>query len=423
MYDILFLILSIIVVICLLEKKEHFVSDMFTFKKDFVDYGNKNLDLEKTYQSIYANMEQNIQKESMLDDFKKIYYNVPIGDVNYSNKILDKSVLKNYREIKDFNTYSKDIDYEQVQKIIGDINKNTKFKLKSLGIENIGQQFVDVFNEKFEKLDLNNDYHKKDTRKYELFGFRTLLRKNIIGYEYQFVYDIKIYKENKNYGFTFQNTINLDEEKLTIQYINIDLVGIVSEEDFVFRKNEGEFKCKFDTDINKDECFELNYGRQKDINKSDFISGKHMEDIIKKAEEDREEEKELDRKYQQFRCFGRSGFNESECRSYDVKRKTVGVWDKPCEKNEECPFFQENKNYTNNRGGCIEGTCELPVNLDIIGFRYYNNNQKPFCYNCDIDNCKGEKCYTCCEEQKDRSKYPNLKSPDYMFLNDYSERQ
>ena len=66
-------------------------------------------------------------------------------------------------------------------------------------------------------------------------------------------------------------------------YLNIDLVGIVSEEDFVFRKNEGEFKCKFDTDINKDECFELNYVRQKDISKSEFISGKHMEDIIKKA--------------------------------------------------------------------------------------------------------------------------------------------
>ena len=423
MYDIFFLILSIIVVICYLEKKEHFVSDMFTFKKDFVDYENRNLDLGKTFQSVYDNMEKNIMKESILDDFKKLYYNVPLGNVNNSNKILDKSVLKNYRETKDFNTYSKDIDYEQVQQIINDINKNKKFKLKSLTIEDIGQQFIDIFNEKYYKLGLNSEYHKNDTRKYELFGFRTLIRKNIIGYEYQFVYDIKIYKENKNYGFTFQNTINLDEEKLTSQYINIDLVGIVSEEDFVFMKNGTDFKCKFDIDINKDECFSLNYSRQKDITKSDFISGKHMDDITKKTEEDREEEIELDKKYQQFRCFGRSGFNESECRSYDVNRKTVGVWDKQCEKNEECPFYKENKNYTNNRGGCIKGNCELPVNLDVIGYRYYNNNQKPFCYNCDIDNCKGENCYNCCEEQKDRIKYPDLKSPDYMFINDYSDRK
>ena len=52
-----------------------------------------------------------------------------------------------------------------------------------------------------------------------------------------------------------------------------------------------------------------------------------------------------------------------------------------------------------------------------IHIKYLKKN-KPFCHNCNKKGCLGEECFECCEEQEDRKKYPNLKSPDYIFSND-----
>ena len=54
---------------------------------------------------------------------------------------------------------------------------------------------------------------------------------------------------------------------------------------------------------------------------------------------------------------------------YDIngkKKNKIGVWDKPCKKNEECPFFKKNTNYENNFGGCKDGYCEFPVGTTRI---------------------------------------------------------
>ena len=85
-------------------------------------------------------------------------------------------------------------------------------------------------------------------------------------------------------------------------------------------------------------------------------------------------------------------------------------WDKPCKKNNDCPFYKKNKNYKNNRGGCIKGYCEMPLNVKRIRYKLYDKNTKPFCYNCN-NILQGD----CCEDQKNRKLYPNLKSPDYAF--------
>lgn len=83
------------------------------------------------------------------------------------------------------------------------------------------------------------------------------------------------------------------------------------------------------------------------------------------------------------------------------------IWDRPCEKNEECPFYQKNKTYNNYRGGCNDGTCELPLGMKLKGFRNYDPSVPPLCYNCPIDNIY------CCNTQK---------NPDYMFSMDMFER-
>jgi hypothetical protein len=119
-----------------------------------------------------------------------------------------------------------------------------------------------------------------------------------------------------------------------------------------------------------------------------------------------------------------------ECESmYDRygKSKNVGIFDAPCKSNEECPFYKKNGNYDNEFGKCkSDGQCELPSNMDKLGFHYFleGPSRKPLCYN-----CKGDKLRdisdpdNCCEEQNDKTKYPFLKTPDYVFDNDYLPRK
>ena len=84
-----------------------------------------------------------------------------------------------------------------------------------------------------------------------------------------------------------------------------------------------------------------------------------------------------------------------------------------------------NINYPNNRGGCTNGYCEMPINLNSFGYKQFNENMVDniICYNCKNTNgCRGLNCNKCCEEQKDKVLYPNLKSPDYAFDNDNQSR-
>jgi hypothetical protein len=94
-------------------------------------------------------------------------------------------------------------------------------------------------------------------------------------------------------------------------------------------------------------------------------------------------------------------------------------WDKPCDKNTQCPFYQANKNYPNYRGGCIDGRCEMPIGVKAVSYRKYEPNAGfPFCHGCkDATNPK------CCDEQKNKTIYPLLKSPDYAFELDAFERR
>jgi len=101
--------------------------------------------------------------------------------------------------------------------------------------------------------------------------------------------------------------------------------------------------------------------------------------------------------------------------------KPPGVWDKPCKKDSECMFYGQNKNYKNNFGKCYRGYCELPLNMKPLGYHYYINEPavKPLCYNCKSKKwLPNTQVDFCCDEQKDRKKYPFLKGPDYAFKGD-----
>jgi hypothetical protein len=60
------------------------------------------------------------------------------------------------------------------------------------------------------------------------------------------------------------------------------------------------------------------------------------------------------------------------------------VWDRPCMHDSECPFYLIN---ANEQGGCLGGYCEMPVNVQRAGYRYYRHDDTsyPICKGCDID--------------------------------------
>lgn len=122
-----------------------------------------------------------------------------------------------------------------------------------------------------------------------------------------------------------------------------------------------------------------------------------------------------------FLCFGTvtgtNVHNKEECQNVG------GIWDKPA-KSEECPYYLANKNYNNKRGGSKAGYCELPIGMKLNGYRFYDKSPEyaPLCYNCKEGNSGPGSIGPCCEEQKDKSLYPNLSSPDYAFPDDLIDR-
>lgn len=84
-------------------------------------------------------------------------------------------------------------------------------------------------------------------------------------------------------------------------------------------------------------------------------------------------------------CVGSTGRNKLECESsYDMKYqpKPRGVWDKPCVRDSECPFYRKNETYDNKFGGCVLGKCEMPVGIKRLGHRYYDIDSVPKCHGC-----------------------------------------
>ena len=103
-----------------------------------------------------------------------------------------------------------------------------------------------------------------------------------------------------------------------------------------------------------------------------------------------------------YKCVGKPDLiNREQC------DRGGGIWDRPCVKNEECPFYQANTTYRNYRGGCIDGSCEMPLGVRRIAFRGYGTTDAALCHGCPIGNP------LCCAEQV---------RPDYAFPLDYFER-
>lgn len=113
-----------------------------------------------------------------------------------------------------------------------------------------------------------------------------------------------------------------------------------------------------------------------------------------------------------YRCFGDTMTeNKAQCESpYDVIGRPKGftsVWDKPCFRDSDCPFWND-VTAEIGRGGCQSGgVCEMASGVRRTGFRTYEGT--PFCYGCTDATAKD-----CCSSQD---------QPDYVFAGDTAARQ
>ena len=398
----------------------------------------KNSDFEfniDTFNKMFSKqqlLKKNDLEEVYEGDIDTIYYNKPFKKNSLLlNDFNDTGILKNIRIQKHMYTYGQEISYQTLQKILDkilsvkefnlDLNTNIINEKSQLKIyKNVSKFFVNKINFYLKEFDLEIDKHKTDTRKFKYLNNNIIKDdkiENLTEDNRRIIFNITIYREDKIQYFTLQVVCNYNYVFNKIKIEKMDIIGIFHQEDIAFTdlKNKKKIYCSHNSNKKEEQCFpDINPENLSLENYEKKLNNEIHPKILNKKIKERNEYIE----YQKHKCFLKKGFNEPTCKSYDFDKKTHGVWDKPCINDLECPFYKKNKNYENTRGGCINGFCEMPVNIEKVGYKHYKLYKKPFCHNCNIKDCSGENCFNCCEEQKNKKIYPNLKSPHYMFSND-----
>lgn len=221
----------------------------------------------------------------------------------------------------------------------------------------------------------------------------------------------EVYRFEKNYGFQIYLELIIDKNEIIVSDMRI--TGNISEDNI----KVSPFKEESNVQVYKQ--FPYYKPNLKSQNGYLLDSNEHKKITLSINKEiqflNQRLDKEKNIKYDNsFKCFNSSGRNLHECisnKNIIGQTKTPGVWDRPCLFDVECPFYKSNKNTKNNLGGCVNGTCQMPLGVKNIGYHFYTDLDKAICYNCIDKN-------NCCQDQLDLKKYSKLKSPDYAFSND-----
>lgn len=183
---------------------------------------------------------------------------------------------------------------------------------------------------------------------------------------------------------------------------------------------------------NSNHSYNDNYNIIKSVNNDGMINNKNIPKILNKRKFEIEKNINLKKNYN---CFNNNLNNKNILRSnskqncesnYNIYgiRKNFGIWDRPCVSDNECLYYKSNKNYLNEFGKCLDnGYCENPINVKNISYHIFSESKKPLCYNCNNNTWNVDtELNDCCEEQKNKEKYPFLEGPDYAFKNDLIKR-
>ena len=198
-----------------------------------------------------------------------------------------------------------------------------------------------------------------------------------------------------------QNDLKTDKEKELYQILETIIQnGAKILNEFQYQKKE----------FNQEQEYDLEFKP---------IFDKSLASLIKNLDKNKKA-KELSQKFQCFHPYQNDVVlenidNKPFCISYHNAHGGKGIWDRPCETNEECPYYKANKNYPNDFGGCVQGVCQMPKGVRRLGKRQIAEGSTPLCYNCDDK-------YTqdCCYQQSTNT---SIKSPDYIFEGDKTIRE
>ena len=287
-------------------------------------------------------------------------------DINVNQHILR---YINYSKVDNIGL---EMSYSEFNKIINNIPKNNYYSsIKELNIDLL--KHINLESSKI------NKYGNKS------FQINKMI--NIKKTNKLITYNLEIFRDIKYHYFVIQMQVSNNNNLHSIKSINIIAILLNENLDILSQK-----KINFD-----------DYFSTKLLTNPDIIKNKILSELNYRSDS-------------KNRCFNKNSTTKLTCLSNNNNTK-VGIWDKPCVSNNDCPFYKKNKNYINTRGGCINGYCEMPININKRTYKTYTED--PICYNCKTNNyCKGINCNMCCDDQKDRNKYPNLKSPDYIFSKD-----
>lgn len=379
------------------EKNEHII-----IRPAPVPY-NKNMPEEITKMDPFA-INRNLRAKGK-------YYTIRDEATYYEIETILKQMRTKYEYFKFNDQHYKidDIKY-QIVELNSYISQTLKYLLLNLLVD---------FNTRGKKSDIGSPYHQYTP--FQIINvelMRILHNKSLNVYRYIMV--CELYRKNKRHSVNLYIEIIYKVNKDIVLYDKMYTIGFRNDEQIAFNKLANRRNNNFMPIHNfMDENTDLS------ILKSD----KEVDKML----DNRDKEYDLDYYLRHFKCLNPKSvtgvdldsITQNDCTSYSNKYKCPGKWDIPCTNDYECPFYMANRNYSNKRGGCKNGYCEMPVNVGNIGYHYMDKN-KPLCYNCQKigknKNCAGIKCNQCCEEQKNRDLYPDLETPDFAFQNDYTPR-
>ena len=370
--------------------------DNFTYIKDskFINQYDNYLSLGKIeYQNlgtkIYEKEKLPMPESNVLERNKNF--------IEKLDRITDYPLLKREISLIEFDNILTTLKLKHKYNNINDLNLKEQRINKELYSFNLIKEWI------IEQISLEADKELYRMKFINNERFRyiedTILKYKTNGDIDNFIFKMRVYRDNKFNHFIVYFDLLFDKKQIKYYIKNIVILGTDIQENIDFSNYKQNFfglSNKFNSNVK--------YSKE-EIDK--FLNSKKKKDIA-----------EFDTSY----CFFKPARNKTECISPKKDDYSLGIWDERCLVDEDCPFYKKNINYPNNRGGCKDGFCEMPVNIKRIGFKQYITGNEPVCYNCKRENCSGLDCNLCCEKQKDKDKYPNLNSPDYAFPNDFNQR-
>jgi len=232
-----------------------------------------------------------------------------------------------------------------------------------------------------------------------------------------FIMKLVIYREPADIAFSIDAHI-INDTQINRYYINkLELIGMIFEDKIPLLKEQNQ---------EQEDC---SMRDSYDCNTLPSITNEYQQIQQRLIRENNLRQNELNEQ-ELYQCYGKNSQNKFACESFELineensrfyRKEPLGIWAKSrCTNNEECPYYRANLNYPNNRGGCVNGRCEMPLNVSRISPTIADPRTKPFCHNCDRSGtCSGTECLQCCDAQRRNS---SMRSPDYAFNNDFSER-